>query len=168
MQYSLLVFKIVFYNTCNITDGPYKGVSGGKVVVRVGGQAEGGPSLPLSHRQCCCALSRRKGCMYTNHRIDRDSHWQQLGTQPILISAPQWANRPCNAPTRFYRVGKKPSVKADLVTYSHTVDVRGQQCMSKSLILRHHLDFSACDIMVSFCKSSHILENEFSLDQLIC
>ena len=93
--------------------------------------------------------------MYTNHRIDRDSHWQQFGTQPIPISAPQWADRPCNAPTQFYKVGKKPSVKADLAIYSHAVDIGGQ-CMSESLTLRHNLDFSSCDIMVGFCKSSHI------------
>ena len=93
--------------------------------------------------------------MYTNHRIDRDGHWQQFGTQPILISVLQWANSPCNVPTRFYRVGKKPSVKADLAIYSHAIDVGGQ-CMSESLTLAHNLDFSSCDIMVSFCKSSHI------------
>ena len=93
--------------------------------------------------------------MYTNHRIDRDGHWQQFGTQLILISAPQWADRPCNAPTRFYRVGKKPSVKADLVIYSHAVEVGGQY-MSESLTLGHNLDFSSCDIMVGFCKSRHI------------
>ena len=96
--------------------------------------------------------------MYTNHRIDQDGHWQQFGTQTILISAPQWANRPCNAPTRFYRVGKKLSVKADLAIYSHAVDVSGQ-CMSESLTLGHNLDFSSCDIMVGFCKSSHIFRN---------
>ena len=94
--------------------------------------------------------------MYTNHRIDRDSHWQQPGTQPIPISDPQWADKPCNAPTRFYRVGKKPSVKADLAIYSHAVEVGGQ-CMSESLTLGYNLDFSSCDIMVGFCKSSHIL-----------
>ena len=93
--------------------------------------------------------------MYTNHRIDRDGHWQQFGTQPILISVPQWASRPCNAPTQFYGVGKKPSVKADLAIYSHAVNVDGQ-CMSESLTLAHNLDFSSCDIMVGFCKSSHI------------
>ena len=89
--------------------------------------------------------------MYTIHRIDRDGHWQQFGTQPILISAPQWANRHCNAPTRLYRVRKSPSVKADLAIYSQAVDhdVRGQ-CMSESLILGHNLDFMSCDIMVSF------------------
>ena len=93
--------------------------------------------------------------MYTNHRIDRDGHWQQFGTQPILISAPQWACLPCKAPTQSYMVGKKPSVKADLAIYSQAVDVRGQ-CMSESLKLGHNLDFSSCDIMVGFHKSSHI------------
>ena len=95
--------------------------------------------------------------MYTNHRIDRDSHWQQFGTQPILISAPQWACWPCNAPTRFYTVGKKPSVKADQAIYSQAVDVRGR-CMSESLKLGHNLDFSSCDIMIGFHKSSHIYD----------
>ena len=92
--------------------------------------------------------------MYRNHRIDRDGNWQQFGTQPILISAPQWACWPCNVPTGFYTVGKKPSVKADLAIYSQAVDVRGR-CMSESLKLGHNLDFSSCD-MVGFHKSSHI------------
>ena len=46
-------------------------------------------------------------------------------------------------------------MKADLAIYSHTVDV-GRQCMSESLTLGHNLDFSLFDIMVGFCKSSHI------------
>ena len=93
--------------------------------------------------------------MYTNYRIVRDGHWQQAGTQPILISAPQWPNTTCNALTWPYRVGKKLSVKADLPIYSHAVDASGQ-CMSESLILGYNLDFSSCDILVGFCKSSHI------------
>ena len=121
-------------------------------MVGMDGQVKGRPSLPLGHRQWCCALSRQQ--IYTNHRIDQDSHWQQFGTQPNLISAPQWENRPCNAPIQFYRVGKKLSVKADLAIYSHAVDVCGQ-CMSESLILGHNLDFSSCD-MVRFCKSRYI------------
>ena len=59
MQYSLLIFEIVFYRPCNIMDGTYKGVGG---VVGVGGggvgwgggggwQAGGRQSLPLEHRQ---------------------------------------------------------------------------------------------------------------------
>ena len=84
--------------------------------------------------------------MYTNHRIDRDGHWQQSRTQLILISAPQWPNRrTCNGPTRPYKVGKKASVKADLAIYSLVVDASGQ-CMSESLILGHNLDYSSCDI----------------------
>ena len=127
-------------------------MGGGQGTMGVGGQAEGGP--PAIRPQTVVLCSQQKTCMHTNHRIDQDGHWQQPGTQPILISAPQWANRPCNAPTRFYRVGKNPSVKADLAIYSHAVDVGGQ-CMSESLTLGHNLDFSSCDIMVGFCKSSH-------------
>ena len=61
--------------------------------------------------------------MYTTHWMGRDGHCQQFETTPTLISAPQWPHRPCNAPMRLYTVGKKPSVKADLAMYSHTVDV---------------------------------------------
>ena len=107
--------------------------------------------------QTIVLCSQQTTGMSTNHRIDRDSHWQHLGTQPILISAPQWACWPCNAPTWSYMVGKKPSVKADLAIYSQAVDVRGQ-CMSESLKLGHNLDFSSCDIMVGFHKSSHIIK----------
>ena len=112
-------------------------------------------AISASRAQTVLLCSQQTTGMYTNHRIDQDGHWQQFGTQPILISAPQWANRPCNAPTWFYTVGKKPSVKADLAIYSHAVDVSGQ-CMSESLTLGHNLDFSSCDIMADFCNSSHI------------
>ena len=105
--------------------------------------------------QTVVLCSQQTTGMYTNHRIDRDGHWQQFGTQPILISAPQWACWPCNAPTRFYKVGKKLSVKAHLAIYSQAVNVHGR-CMSESLKLEHNLYFSSCDIMVGFRKSSHI------------
>ena len=49
---------------------------------------------------------------------------------------------------------KKPSVKADLAIYSHVVDA-SVQCMSVSLILDFNLNFSSCNILVRFCKSSH-------------
>ena len=94
--------------------------------------------------------------MYTTHRMGQDGHCQQFHTTPTLISAPQWPHRPCNAPMQPYTVGKKQSMKADLAIYSQAVDVRGQ-CMSESLKLGHNLDFSSCDIMVGFHKSSHIL-----------
>ena len=53
------------------------------------------------------------------------------------------------------RLAKKLSMKADLAIYGQAVDVRGR-CMSESLRLGHNLDFSSCDIMVGFHKSSHI------------
>ena len=121
----------------------------------VGGQAFRRQAFPFIRPQAIVLCSQQTTGMYTNHRIDGDGHWQQFGTQPILISAPQWVNRPCNAPTWLYRVTKKPSVKANLAVYSQAVDVRGW-CMSESLILGNSLDFSSCDIMVDFRKSSHI------------
>ena len=61
MQYSLMVFEIVFYNLCNIMDGAYRGWvvergGGGWLrgvgVVGVGGKpSEGRLSLSLDHRQ---------------------------------------------------------------------------------------------------------------------
>ena len=47
-------------------------------------------------------------------------------------------------------------MKVDLAIYSHVV-VAPRQCMSVSSILGFNLDFSSCDNLVGFCKSSHIL-----------
>ena len=55
----------------------------------------------------------------------------------------------------FYRVDKKLSKKADLAIYSHTVDASGQWT-GESLILGFNLDFSSCENLVGFYKSSHI------------
>ena len=125
----------------------------------VGGSGWGGGGGWASRRRALSAFRpqtvvlcpQQMTGMYTNHRIDQDSYWQQPDIQPILISTTQWASRPCNTPTQPYRVDKKQSVKVDLAIYSHAVDVCGQ-CMSESL---NNLDFSSCDIMVGFCKSSH-------------
>ena len=65
-----------------------------------------------------------------------------------------------------YRVGKKPPVKEDLAIYSHVVDASGQ-CMSVSLILGFNLDFSSCDNLVSFCKSSHKYVRSTLYDMLV-
>ena len=138
-------------------DGAYKGVGGweGGGVGRRRWVASRRQANPAIRAQTVVLCFQQTTEMYTNHRIDRGGHWQQFGTQPILISVPQWACWPCNASTQFYTVGKKPSVKADLAIYSQDVDVR-RRCMSESLILGHNLHFSSCDIMVGFHKSSHI------------
>ena len=98
----------------------------------VGGKPEA--DHPSIRAQTVMLCSQQTTGMHTSHRIDRDVHWPQFGTQPILISAPQRAYWSCNAPTQFYMVGKKPSVKADLAIYSQAVDVRGRRT-SESLIL---------------------------------
>ena len=121
-----------------------------------GGLTSGRWALSAIGPQTVVLCSQQTAGMYTNHRIDRDGHWQQSDTQLILISAPQWPNRTCNAPTWPCSVGKKPSVKAGLAIYSHTVDA-AEQCMSELLMLGNNLDFSTCNILVGFCKSSHIL-----------
>ena len=46
-------------------------------------------------------------------------------------------------------------MKEDLAICNHVVDV-SRQYMSASLILGFNLDFSACDNLISFCKSSHM------------
>ena len=129
----------------------YKGLVGGKWAGTGGGVWASCPSV---RPQTAVLYSKQMTGMYTNYRIDQDSNWQQSGTQTILICAHHWPNRTCNTPTPLYRVGKNPSVKVDLAIYSHTVDVSGQ-CMSESLILGHNLDFSSCDSLTGFCKSSH-------------
>ena len=57
MQYSWLVFEIVFYRHFNITDGAYKRVGGWEGVGWGGGggwQAGGGQNLPLRCIEWCC------------------------------------------------------------------------------------------------------------------
>ena len=49
---------------------------------------------------------------------------------------------------------RKPSVKADLVIYTHVLGVPGR-CESVALTLSHKIDFN-CANRDGFCKSSHI------------
>ena len=50
---------------------------------------------------------------------------QQLDTPSSLISAHQWPHRPCSGLSWFYRVDKRPPVKADLAIYSSINGVSG-------------------------------------------
>ena len=70
--------------------------------------------LSTIREQTVVLCSQQVTKIYTIHSIDQNGHWQQFGTPPILIGAPQWLYRPCNAQTQFYRVGKTLSVKTDL------------------------------------------------------
>ena len=86
----------------------YKGEGGWEAKLKVGSPC----NQATADSSAVCSVGNRD---YTNHRIDRDGHSKQF----CLVATPQWPHRPCNAPTQFYRVGKKPSVKADLAIYSH-------------------------------------------------
>ena len=141
------------------------GWMGGRGVGGGGGEwASWRRAYPAIRPQTVVLCSQQKISMYTNHRINRDGHWQQSGTQPILISALQGPNKTCNAPARLHRVGKKSSVKADLAIYSHAFDA-SRQCMSESLIFGLNLDFSSCNILVGFvnpatiCKETRIVKH---------
>ena len=69
-------------------DGAYKGVGGWGGVMGMGSKPQAG--YPVIRAQIVVLCSQQMTGMSTNHRIDQDGYWQQFGTQPILISAPQW------------------------------------------------------------------------------
>ena len=60
----------------------------------------------------------------TVNLVGRDGRQQQFDTPSSLISAHQWPHRPCSGPSWFYRVVKRPPVKADLAIYSPIILVR--------------------------------------------
>ena len=70
----------------------------------VGGGGGGGGGQ-VSRRWALPAIRPDSGAVFSaddrdvHKPQDQDGHWQQFGIQPILLSVPQWANRPCNAPT---------------------------------------------------------------------
>ena len=100
---------------------------GGGVGAGGGWEAEGGLYHPQGDTQQQCALSEAHAETATVNLVGRDGRWQQFDhrlytlwfDKPCsLISAPQWLHGPCSVPSWFYRVGKRPSVKADLAIYS--------------------------------------------------
>ena len=58
--------------------------------------------------------------------VGPDGRQQQFDTSSILISAHQWPHGLCSGWSWFYRVGKRPPVKADLAIYSLIVGMSGQ------------------------------------------
>ena len=118
-----------------------------------GWEAEGGQHHPQGGKQQCCVFSRAQKTATVN-LARPDGHQQQFDTPSSLISAHQWPHGLCSEPSWFYRVGKRPPVKADLATYGLMVGMSGQW-EDVATMLNSKLDF-CCDNSVGFCKSSHI------------
>ena len=74
----------------------------------VAGKPKAGDTI---HKQCCVFSRAQK---LPVNLVGPDGSQQQFDTQSSLISAHQWPHRPCSGPSLFYRVRKRPPVKADL------------------------------------------------------
>ena len=131
-------------------DELYRGWAGGR---GVGGrwEAEGGQYHPQGDKQQCYVFSRAQKLPHAVKLVGRDDHQQQFDIPSSLISAHQWPHRPCSGPSWFYRVGKRPHVKADLAIYSLIVGMSGQW-LNVVTMLNNKLDFYCCDNSVSFCN----------------
>ena len=75
-------------------------------------------AIPSTVRQTAALCSQQSTETATVNLVDVDGRWQQFDTPCSLIIAPQWLHRPCSGLLWFYRVGKRPPVKADLAIYS--------------------------------------------------
>jgi len=102
--------------------------------------------------QVVCTVDQTDGHSKPHHAMSRaDVEWNSLGPHATLLKPPSV----CDGPAWPDRVGKKLSVKADLLIYSSCVTVSGQ-CLSVAIITSNKMDFNSCAYMVGFPKSSHI------------
>ena len=118
-----------------------------------GWEAEGGQYHPQGDKQQCCVLSRAQKLP--------QSTWQaqtvvssSLTPQTALLVPITGPIDPVVGPSWFYRVGKRPPVKADLAIYSLVVGMSGLW-VNVATMLNNKLDFYYCDNSVGFCKSGH-------------
>ena len=95
-------FRGSYYNSCNITDEVCRGW-----------EAEGGQYHPQECKKQCRVFGRAQKLL-----VGHDGRQQQFDSPSSLISAHQWPHRLHSRPLWFYRVGKRPPVKADLAIYS--------------------------------------------------
>ena len=120
----------------------------------VGGQAKGGPSLPLGYRQWCCVPSRWQECTQTSGWI-KMAIGSSLAHNRFWLLLPSDPTGPVMHQHSLIWSSKSRLWKQTWPSITTYVVVASGQCTSDSLILGHNL-VSSCDILVSFCKSSHI------------
>ena len=92
-------------------------------------------------------MLRTMGGVRPDYGTSKCGSWQQPSTQCCLLGAPQVPHGLHCDSSWPDRVGKKPSLKADLVIYSYIATVSGQ-CVA--ITLSNKMDFSYCDNTVSF------------------
>ena len=108
-QLTLLVFVMVFYNSCNIMDELYRVGGGG-----VGGKPKAGNTIHKETNSSAVSSVGHRNCHSQPGRPRRSSAPQAALLVPIsgpidpLVDHHAW----------FYRVSKRPPIKADLANYS--------------------------------------------------
>ena len=134
-------------------DEVYRGWAGRRGVGWVGSQRR---AIPSTRRQTAVLCLQYGTEAATVNLVRPDGCQQQFDSPSSLISAHQWPHRLCSGPSWFYRVGKRPPMKADLAIYSLRVGMY-RQWENVAAMLNIKLDFCCCDNSVDFCKSSHRL-----------
>jgi len=127
-----LILRHVLNRAWNIMDATNKGV-------------DGWVNDALRHRWLSCMHSGpdrwpQKPLPY--HEESRHQ-MEQFWITCHLIKAPQWPHRVCDGLAWLDRVGKKLSVKANLLICSNCVTVSGQ-CLSVAIITSNKMDFNSC------------------------
>ena len=88
-----------------------------------GGKPKAGNTI---HKETNSSAVSSVGHRNCHNLAGPDGRQEQFDTPSSLISAHQWPHRPPSGPSWFYRVCKRPPVKADLAIYSLVVGMSGQ------------------------------------------
>ena len=113
----------------------------------VGGKPKAGNTIHKEANSSAVSSVEHTNCQVC--LVRPDGRQQQFDTPSSLISAHQWPHGHCSGPSWFYRVGKRPPVKADLAIYSLIVGMSGQW-EDVATMLNIKLDFCCCDNSVGF------------------
>ena len=82
-------------------------------------------SLPVGTTGQVGTQDRETATGALDHTTNKGSHCKQFSTPCCLINTPQWPHRFCCGLSWLEKIGKMPSVKADLAIYSYIVTMSG-------------------------------------------